>query len=47
MNAKRVLAGKSAGKSQLGRPVRRWEVNIKMDLREIGWVSVLDSCGSG
>ena len=28
----RVLAGKPEGKRPLGRPRRRWEVNIKMDL---------------
>ena len=28
----RVLAWKPEGKSQLGRPKRRWEVNIKMDV---------------
>jgi hypothetical protein len=27
---------KSEGKRPLGRPRRRWEDNIKMDLREIG-----------
>ena len=27
----RVLMGKAEGKKQLGRPRRRWEVNIKMD----------------
>jgi hypothetical protein len=32
----RVLAGKPEGKRPLGRPRRRWEDNIKMDLREIG-----------
>ena len=32
----RVLVGKPEGKRQLGRPRRRWEVNIKMDLREVG-----------
>jgi hypothetical protein len=32
----RVLVGKPKGKRQLGRPRRRWEDNIKMDLREIG-----------
>jgi hypothetical protein len=37
-NAYRILVGKSEGKRQLGRPRRRWEDNIKMDLREIGWV---------
>jgi len=28
--------GKPEGKSQLGRPRRRWEDNIKMDLQEVG-----------
>jgi hypothetical protein len=32
----RVLVGRPEGKRQLGRPRRRWEDNIKMDLREIG-----------
>jgi hypothetical protein len=32
----RVLVGRSEGKRPLGRPRRRWEDNIKMDLREIG-----------
>ena len=32
----RVLVGKSEGKRPLGRPRRRWEDNIKMDLQEIG-----------
>jgi hypothetical protein len=31
----RVLVGKSEGKRPLGRPRRRWEDNIKMDLREM------------
>jgi hypothetical protein len=31
-----VLVGRLEGKRSLGRPRRRWEVNIKMDLREIG-----------
>jgi hypothetical protein len=30
------LVGSSEGKRSLGRPRRRWENNIKMDLREIG-----------
>jgi hypothetical protein len=30
------LVGRSEGKRPLGRPRRRWEDNIKMDLREIG-----------
>jgi hypothetical protein len=32
----RVFVGRPEGKRPLGRPRRRWEVNIKMDLREIG-----------
>ena len=31
----RVLVGKPEGKRTLGRPRRRWENNIKMDLREV------------
>ena len=31
----RVLVGKSEGKRPLGRPRRRWEDNIKMDLQEV------------
>jgi hypothetical protein len=36
-NAYRILVGKSEGKRPLGRPRRRLEDNIKMDLREIEW----------
>ena len=32
----RVLVGKPVGKRPLGRPRRRWEDNIKMDLQEVG-----------
>jgi hypothetical protein len=32
----RVLVGKLEGKSPLGRTRRRWEDNIKMDLKEMG-----------
>ncbi|KAJ4444568.1 hypothetical protein ANN_06363 [Periplaneta americana] len=35
-NAYRVLVGRPEGKRPLGRPRRRWEDNIKMDLREVG-----------
>jgi hypothetical protein len=31
----RVLMGKSEGKRTLGRPRRRWEDTIKMDLHEV------------
>jgi hypothetical protein len=34
------FGGKPEGKRPLRRPRRRWEVGIKMDLREIGWGSV-------
>ena len=36
----RVLVGKPKGKKPLGRSIRRWEDNIKMDLQEVG-----GSCG--
>jgi hypothetical protein len=32
----RVLVGKPEGKRPLGRPRRRWEDKIKMDLQEVG-----------
>jgi len=32
-----VLVGKYEGKRPLGRPRRRWEDNIKMDLQEVGY----------
>jgi hypothetical protein len=38
----RVLVGKPEGRRPLGRPRRRWEDNIKRDLKE-----VLDNCGTG
>jgi hypothetical protein len=34
--AYKVLVGKPEGKRPLGRPRRRWEDEIRMDLREIG-----------
>jgi hypothetical protein len=37
----KVLVGKPEGKRPLGRPRRRWEDGIRMDLREIG----LEVCG--
>ena len=33
----RVLVGKPEGKSTLGRPRRRWQNNIKIDLQEVGF----------
>ena len=32
----RVLVGKPEGKRPLGKPRRRWEDNIRMDLQEVG-----------
>jgi hypothetical protein len=39
-NAYRLLVGKLEGKRPLGRPRRRWVVNIRMDLGEVGWGDV-------
>jgi hypothetical protein len=36
-NAYRILVGKRERKRPSGRPRRRWEDNIKISLREIGW----------
>jgi hypothetical protein len=43
----RALVGKPEGKRPLGRPRRRWEDNIKMDLQELGcgvmdWIELAD-----
>ena len=40
-----ILMGKPERKRPLGRPIRRWEDNIKMDLQEVGfggmdWIEV-------
>jgi hypothetical protein len=35
-NAYNILVGKPEGKRPLGRTRRRWEDNIRMDLRKIG-----------
>jgi hypothetical protein len=40
--AYRALVGKLEGRRPLGRPRRRWEDNIKMNLREVGWGRRLD-----
>jgi hypothetical protein len=44
-----VLVEKSEGKSPLGRPRRRWEDGIRVDLRETGWGGGcrVDPVGSG
>ena len=38
---------KPEGRRPLGRPRRRWEDNIAMDLQEVGWGHGLDRVGSG
>ena len=35
-SAFKILTGKPTGKRPLGKPRRRWEDNIRMDLEEIG-----------
>jgi len=39
-NAFTILVGKPEGKRLLVRPRHRWEDNIRMDLRELGWEGV-------
>ena len=46
----RVLVGKPEGKRPLGKPRRRWEDNIKMDLHEVGcwgmdWIELAQGRG--
>ena len=41
----RALVGKPEGRRPLGRPRRRWEDNIKMDLQDVGactWIDVAE-----
>jgi hypothetical protein len=38
--AYRILVERPEGRRALGRPRRRWEENIKMDLRDVGWEGV-------
>jgi hypothetical protein len=45
--AYRILVRKTEGRRPLGRPRLRWEDNIKMDLRYVGWGNGLDRSGSG
>jgi hypothetical protein len=41
----RVLVGRPEGKSPLGRPRRRCEDGIRMDIRDIGWCGGLSGFG--
>jgi hypothetical protein len=36
-NEYKILVGKAEGKRPLGRPSRRREDNIRMDIKEVGW----------
>jgi hypothetical protein len=46
-SAYRALVREPEGRRPLGKPGHRWEDNIKMDLREVGWGHGLDRSGSG
>jgi hypothetical protein len=39
-NAYKILVRKPEGKRPLRRPRDRWEDNIRMDVREVGWEDV-------
>jgi len=39
-NSYKILIGKTRREEPLGRPKHRWENNIRMDIREIGWKAV-------
>jgi hypothetical protein len=39
-NAYILLVGKPKGKRPLGRPIRRWVDNIRIDLGDVGWGEV-------
>jgi hypothetical protein len=40
-NTYKVLVRKPEGKRPLGRPSRRWEDNIRIDLRAVEWESAV------
>ena len=40
-SAFKILTGKPTGKRLLGRPRRRWEDNIRMDLEEIRGIGLI------
>ena len=48
----RVLVGKPDGNKPLGRPTRRWEDTIKMELQDVGcggmdWIDLRVGSGGG
>jgi hypothetical protein len=52
MGERRVLVGKPEGKRPLGRPRRKWEDIIKMNLQEVGcggieWIDLTQDRDSG
>jgi hypothetical protein len=36
----KILVGRPEGKRPLGRPRYRWENNIRLDVRDVGWKNV-------
>jgi hypothetical protein len=36
-NARNIVVENPEGKETLGRPRRRWEVNIRIDVKKIEW----------
>jgi hypothetical protein len=40
-NAYRILVGNPEGYRPLGKPIYRWEGNIKMDLKEVVWTGLI------
>ena len=48
----KILVGKPEGKRPLGKPRRRWEVTIKMDIQEVrmgcgDWMELAQDRGGG
>jgi hypothetical protein len=39
-NAYKLFIGQPEGKRPLGRPRRRWEYNIRMNIRQVAWEGV-------
>jgi hypothetical protein len=51
-NAYKILVGNTEGKRPHGRPMRRWDDNIRMDLREVWregveWMNLAQDRGQG
>ena len=47
IGAYRALVGNPEGTRLLGKPRRKWENNVKMELMEIGWEGVDSGTNSG